>query len=245
MTYCAAIELNEAIVLASDTRTNAGIDHISTFKKLFTFGIEGQCFFAIQTAGNLATSQAVINMIKNDIKAGNERSIFQQNTLFDIANLIGEYTSQVARNSKTKSMMQESSFGSSFLLSGQMLGQEPNIFLIYSEGNCLHATKDTPFLQIGESKYGKPILDRAIRCDSSVDDAIRALLVSFDSTIRSNLSVGYPIDLLVYKKDSFKIPSGIRLDTNDEYLKTVRNGWSQGLIDILRGFELPPENYRY
>lgn len=245
MTYCAAIELNDAIVLASDTRTNAGIDHISTFKKLFTFGIEDQCFFSIQTAGNLATSQAVINMIKNDIKLANSNSIFQQNTIFDIANLIGDYATIVAKDSKAKSMMQESSFGSSFLLSGQIVDQEPKIFLIYSEGNCLHATKDTPFLQIGESKYGKPILDRAISYHSSIDDAIRALLVSFDSTIRSNLSVGYPIDLLVYKKDSFKIPSGIRLDTNDDYLKTVQDGWSQGLIDILHGFDLPPESYQY
>ncbi len=245
MTYCAAIRLKDGIVLASDTRTNAGVDHVSTFKKLFTFGVEGKSFFSIQTAGNLATSQAVIKKIERDITDNNKQSLYRQNNLFDIANIIGDYTTLVAKGSQAKSMRQESGFGSSFLLSGQIGKSAPNLYLIYSEGNCMHATEDTPFLQIGESKYGKPILDRAIDYDSSINDAIRALLVSFDSTIRSNLSVGYPIDLLVYHKDSLKTPKGVRLDTDDKYLNVIRNSWSDGLLDILHGFDLPPDDYQH
>ncbi|MPV86194.1 peptidase [Ostreibacterium oceani] len=243
MTYCAAIRLKTGIVFASDTRTNAGIDHISTFKKLFTFGQQGHCFFTIQTAGNLATSQAVISLINNDINEDNERSIYRQNTLFDIANLIGEHATNVAKESERRAVHTGNNFTSSFLIGGQIAGEAPELFLVYGDGNCLHATRDTPFLQIGESKYGKPILDRVINYDNTIDKAIHALLVSFDATIRSNLSVGYPIDLLVYQNDSLAQPTGVRLDTDSVYLNQVRQTWSDGLLGLLDNLDHPPSDY--
>ncbi|KGQ70451.1 peptidase [Chelonobacter oris] len=245
MTYCAAICLQEGIVFTSDTRTNAGVDHISTFKKMFSYGIEGERFICIMTAGNLATSQAVINRLEYDIQHDAERNLYNLGSLYDIAHYLGEYASSIARQSQITAMQQnQPGFGSTFLVGGQIQQQPPEVYMIYNEGNCIHTTADTPFLQIGESKYGKPILDRAIKHDSSLDDAIRASLVSFDSTIRSNLSVGFPIDLLVYQTDSLAMPKGIRLDEHNQYLQTIRSTWSNGLIDILHRFDLPPADYR-
>ena len=134
-------------------------------------------------------------------------------------------------------------YGCTFLLGGQIKGQATRLYLIYNEGNCIYSTEDTPFFQIGESKYGKPILDRAINYESNLDDAIRATLVSFDSTIRSNLSVGFPIDLLVYKTDSLALPKGKRITEENAYFNTIRGEWSQGLLEILRGFDTPPPDY--
>ncbi len=243
MTYCAAICLQEGIVFTSDTRTNAGVDHISTFKKMYTYGVQGERFICIMTAGNLATSQAVINQLEYDIQHNTEKNLYNLENLYTIASYIGEYASKIAYKSQTTAMQQQG-FGSTFLIGGQIQGQAPSVYMIYNEGNCIHTTEDTPFLQIGESKYGKPILDRAIKYNSSLDDAIRASLVSFDSTIRSNLSVGFPIDLLVYPTDSLTLPKGIRLDEHDHYLQSIRSTWSKGLISILHQFDLPPEKYR-
>lgn len=242
MTYCAAIHLQDGIVFASDTRTNAGVDHISVFKKMYALGVAGERVITILSAGNLATSQAVINLLEKDIAHDSERSLYALPSLFDIAGVIGEYANQVKHKSQETAMTQQG-FGSSFLLGGQIKGRSPKLYLIYDEGNFIHATKDTPFLQIGESKYGKPILDRAIEFDSSIDDALRAMLVSFDSTARSNLSVGFPMDVSVYRTDSLMIPQGKRIEENDPYFQKIRDQWSDGLIDILQGFDAPPADY--
>lgn len=242
MTYCAAINLKDGIVFASDTRTNAGVDHISTFKKTHSFGVAGERVITILSAGNLATSQAVIKMLKKDIEDASERSIYTLPSLFDIAATVGEYANQVKHKSQETAMSQQG-FGSTFLVGGQLKGRSSKLYLVYDEGNFIHATQDTPFLQIGESKYGKPILDRAIEFDSSIDDALRALLVSFDSTARSNLSVGFPIDISVYHTNSFTIPQGRRIEENDPYFQNIRDKWSNGLIEILQGFDAPPDDY--
>lgn len=242
MTYCVAMRLNDGIIFASDTRTNAGIDHVSTFKKLYRFHVDGERSIVLLTAGNLATSQAVINMLQNGINQNSETNLHNVPTLFDAAMLVGELVSSVARTTQERAHMQEG-FGSNFLLGGQIKGQRPALFQIYQEGNCICATEDTPYFQIGESKYGKPILDRSLNYHSSLDDAVRAILVSFDSTIRSNLSVGFPIDLLVYRNDSFTLPEGCRISEKDPYLHTLRTEWSEGLKAILKQFKEPPTYY--
>lgn len=242
MTYCVAIRLQDGIVFASDTRTNAGVDHISVFKKLYTFGTPGERAIVLLTSGNLATSQAVIKMLENGIKLGAEENILNVPTLFDAARMVGQFVSEVARETQVRAHTQEG-FGSNFLLGGQIKGQAPELYHIYPEGNCINATEDTPFLQIGEAKYGKPILDRSLTHRSSLEDAVRAVLVSFDSTIRSNLSVGFPIDLLVYRNDSLSTAGGIRIDQDEPYMRNIRAQWSDGLKAILRQFPEPPNYY--
>ncbi len=245
MTYCVGIRLKDGMVLASDTRTNAGVDHISTFKKMYRFGVAGERMIFIMTAGNLATSQAVINRLRRDIRQDSGTHLLNVPTLSEAAELIGRYSAQTAQQTRqTAAMIQDNgSFGSTFLLAGQIKGYGMRLYMIYQEGNNIYATCDTPFFQIGESKYGKPILDRAINHNSNLDDAIRAVLVSFDSTIRSNLSVGFPIDLLVYRNNSFTMPQGIRITEDNPYLHSIRSQWSQGLLDILRRFDTPPPEY--
>lgn len=246
MSYCVGIRLEDGMVLASDTRTNAGVDHISSFKKMYSFGIDGERVIFIATAGNLATSQAVINRLRRDIRKDAELNLLSLPTLSEAAEMVGRHSAEVAYQTKqTAAMVQDGggTFGSTFLLGGQIRGEETGLYLIYNEGNSIYATEDTPFFQIGESKYGKPILDRAINYHSNLDDAIRATLVSFDSTIRSNMSVGFPIDLMVYRTDSLVMPRGKRIAKEDPYLHTIRSQWSRGLLEILRSFDAPPRDY--
>lgn len=245
MTYCVGIRLQEGMVLASDTRTNAGVDHISTFKKMYTFGQEGERVIFLMTAGNLATSQAVVNRLRRDLNQGAEQNLLSIPTLAEAAQMVGRFATETAYQTRqTAAMVQDGAgFGSTFLLGGQIKGRDMRLYLIYNEGNSIYATRDTPFFQIGESKYGKPILDRAIRYESSLDDAVRAALVSFDSTIRSNLSVGFPVDLMVYENNSLTFPKGIRVCEDDPYLHSIRSQWSQGLLDLLHSFDTPPDRY--
>lgn len=245
MSYCVGIRLKSGMVLASDTRTNAGVDHISTFKKMFTFGAEGERVVFLLTAGNLATSQAVVNRLRRELRQDDRQHLGNIPSLSEAAEMVGRYATEVAYQTKQMAtMVQEGGgFGSTFLLGGQIKGHGMRLYLIYNEGNSIYATRDTPFFQIGESKYGKPILDRAINYESNLDDAVRATLVSFDSTIRSNLSVGFPIDLMVYKADSLTLPAGRRITETDPYFYSIRSQWSQGLLAILRGFDTPPPDY--
>jgi putative proteasome-type protease len=239
------MRLKEGMVLASDTRTNAGVDHISTFKKMETFGADGDRVIFLLTAGNLATSQAVVHRLRREIRQDAPHHLMNVPSLSEAAELVGRHAAEVTfQTRQTAAMVQEGvGFGSTFLLGGQIKGEEAGLSLIYSEGNSICATTDTPFFQIGESKYGKPILDRSIKYDSDLDDAIRATLVSFDSTIRSNLSVGFPIDLMVYRTDSLALPRGKRISEDDPYLRTIRGEWSKGLLEILRSFDPPPDDY--
>ena len=244
MTYCAAIRLKDGLVFASDTRTNAGVDHISTFRKLYQYGIEGERFMVLQTAGSLATSQAVFNKLQQDIDQRAESNLNTVLTLFDAAQMVGECMREKMNHAKAvANATLDGAFSSSFMLGGQIKGQEPELYMIYPEGNCIRATRDTPFFQLGESKYGKPILDRSVSYDTDVKHAARALMLSFDSTIHSNLSVGMPIDFVIYKNDSFNLPQGRRVDEHDEYFNTIRRQWSEALRRTL--IELPkcPEGY--
>ena len=244
MTYCAAIRLEEGMVFASDTRTNAGVDHISTFKKLYQYGIEGERFMVLQTAGSLATSQAVFTKLQHDIDQRTESNLNTVLTLFDAAQMVGECMRDVMNHAKSVANADvDGAFTSSFMLGGQIKGQIPELYMIYPEGNCIRATKDTPFFQLGESKYGKPILDRSVQYQTDLKYAVQALLLSFDSTIRSNLSVGMPIDLVIYHNDSLTLPKGRRIDEGDEYFNTIRQKWSAGLQKTLQELPESPEDY--
>ena len=242
MTYCVAIRLKAGMIFASDTRTNAGIDNISTFRKMYQYGIEGERFLTLQTAGNLATSQAVFGKIRQAIDQNLERNLHHATSLFEAAQMVGECVREVTSYSQTLAQ-NSGDFTSSFILGGQIKDQAPEIFLIYPEGNFIKATTDTPFFQLGEFKYGKPILDRSLDYDSSLQDALRAILISFDSTLRSNLSVGLPIDLMVYQTDSLALPVGKRIDENDEYFRLLRTRWSEGLRQIFDTVPESPEDY--
>jgi putative proteasome-type protease len=235
MTYCCALRLKEGLVFVSDTRTNAGVDHISVFRKLYIFGQPGKRFFTIQTSGNLATTQAVIGYLKNQLTIKQEPNLYSVNTMFEVAELVGQTLKKVIANVTTDTL-EQSNYYCSLLVGGQ-IGHEPmQLYNVYPQGNFICATKDTPYFQIGESKYGKPILDRALTYDMPLDEALRCSLVSFDSTLRSNVSVGMPLDVVVYQKNSLIIPSGKRIYESDHYFQNISKEWSdllkKGLLDL-------------
>ena len=242
MTYCCALRLQDGLVFISDTRTNAGVDHISVFRKLYTFGIEGERFIAIQTSGNLATTQAVIGHLKNHLELSQEPNLYSVNTMFEAAELVGHTLKKVLAY-VTSDTQEQSNYYCSLLVGGQIKGAEMQLYNIYPQGNFICATKDTPYFQIGESKYGKPILDRALRYDMPLDEAVRCSLISFDSTLRSNVSVGLPLDALVYKKDSLHVPVGKRIYEEDPYFSSISKQWSDTLRKGLQELAKPTDDY--
>lgn len=231
MTYCVGMRLNRGLVFMSDTRTNAGIDNISTFRKMFTFETKGERCITIMTAGNLATTQAVISMLEERSKAPNERapSILEAPSMFQIARLVGDTLREVIARNSDAGQRADAAFNASIILGGQIAGGPPRLFLIYPEGNFIEANDDTPFFQIGETKYGRPILVRAYDPDISWAAAVKLLLVSFDSTIKANLSVGLPLDLQIYDKDSFHSGMRRRIDAHDPYYTMISDGWGIAL----------------
>jgi len=242
MTYCCALRLEEGMVFISDTRTNAGVDHISVFRKLYTFGVDGERVIVIQTAGNLATTQAVIGNIKNQLELGEAPNILSVRTMFEVAELVGQTLKQVIAN-VTTDPDEQSNYYCTLLVGGQIVGQEMQLYHIYPQGNFICATSDTPYFQIGESKYGKPILDRALSYDMPLDEALRCSLISFASTLRSNVSVGMPLDVLVYNKDTFAIPIGKRIQEDDEYFTKISKQWSDTLKKGLQELPKPTVDY--
>lgn len=228
MTYCVGMVLDEGIIMAADTRTNAGIDHIATFPKLFTFENPGERVVMLATSGNLATSQRVISIIKEQIARHEEKSIYTCDSMFQIAELVGNILTETERHYRSEAPMGGVDFSSNILLSGQISGQAPELYHIYPEGNFICTSRDTPFFQIGESKYGKPILDRIITMETPLNQAMKCALISFDSTMHSNLSVGMPIDLVIYKTDSLTVKIE-RLEPNDPYFTKLAKAWGGGL----------------
>ena len=242
MTYCCAMRLKDGLVFISDTRTNAGVDHISVFRKLYTFAIEGERFITIQTSGNLATTQAVIGHLKNQIDLKQEPNLYSVKNMFELAELVGHTLKRVISD-VTTDQHDQSNYYCSLLVGGQIKGEDMQLYNIYPQGNFINATDDTPFFQIGESKYGKPILDRALKYDTSLSDALRYGLVSFDSTLRSNVSVGMPLDAVIYPKDSFSSPSGKRIYEEDPYFNHISHEWSDILRQGLNSLPEPTEDY--
>jgi putative proteasome-type protease len=233
MTYCVGLLLNEGMVLLSDTRTNAGLDNISTYRKMFTFEDPGERVVAIMTAGSLSVSQTTIAQLREaieDPEASPETSIMLAPTLLKVAEIVGARLAKVRAEIDEKlSAMQGAS--ASMIVAGQRKGGAMRLFLIYPEGNFIEATEDTPFLQIGEHKYGKPILDRVVKLSTTLSDAQKAVLLSMDSTLRSNLSVGMPLDLAVIERDACKVSQKRRIEAGDPAFRAMSEAWSNALRD--------------
>ncbi|MGC1712131.1 MAG: peptidase [Methyloceanibacter sp.] len=226
MTYCIGILLDEGVVLASDSRTNAGIDRVSTFRKMFTFEKPGDRFFALLTAGNLSLTQGVISLLTEWLNCEDpERDLYAVGSMFGAARVVGTALREVHKIDGGYLQQRDVDFSGSFILAGQLKGGQLRLFLIYDAGNFIEAMGDTIYFQIGEVKYGKPILDRIIRRGTSLSDAAKCALISFDSTMRSNVSVGPPLDLLIYRRGSLKKNFTIRLEDDDPYLQAIRDGW--------------------
>lgn len=244
MTYCVAMALHEGLLFASDSRTNAGVDHVSTFSKMTIFEASGERVIVLLNSGNLATTQTVVSRLRKAL-ATDGPNLLNVPSLFDCATLVGEGVRQVISHHSGQQAQQGSvDFSCNFLVGGQIAGERPRLFLVYPEGNFIEATDDTPFFQIGESKYGKPIIDRVVKTETSVAEALKCALVSFDSTMRSNLSVGLPLDIALVGTDALAVTFRHRIDTDDAYFGSLRQGWSQGLKKVFN--ELPaPDWFRY
>jgi putative proteasome-type protease len=240
MTYCVALNVRDGVVMLADTRTNAGADNVRTFRKLHLIETPGERVLAIATAGNLAVSQAVLNLLAEGVET--ERGVETLHTVptvFRAAHLIGEAVRRVFQVDGEALQAQNVSFDVSFLLGGQIAGGPMRLFQIYSAGNFIEAGADTPFLQIGEHKYGKPILDRALSYDTPLEDGVKLVLISMDSTLRSNLTVGLPIDLLVLRAGSLKVERQRRIGEDDPYFRMIRERWSSALREAYQGIPRP------
>ncbi|MEQ8399615.1 MAG: proteasome-type protease [Roseitalea porphyridii] len=231
MTYCVGLSLNRGLVFMSDTRTNAGVDNISVFKKMFTWQQRGERAIVLMTAGNLATTQAVVSLLDERSKAPGERhpTILEAPSMFQVARMVGETLREVVQGSSPSGQAADAAFSANIIVGGQIKGSEPRLFLVYPEGNFVEASADTPFFQVGETKYGRPILVRAYNPDMGFEDAIKLLLVSFDSTIKANLSVGLPLDYQIYERDTFELGPWGRIENNDRYFAEISEGWSEAL----------------
>ncbi|WP_377511227.1 peptidase [Octadecabacter sp. R77987] len=231
MTYCVGMRLNAGLVFMSDTRTNAGVDNFSTTRKLFNWVVEGERSITIMTAGNLATTQAMISLLEERSVATEDRdpSILRQDTMFQVARLVGETLKEVIAYSNPNGPTANDQFSASAIVGGQIKGGKPTIFLIYPQGNFIEISDDTPFFQIGETKYGKPILVRAYDADMPFDEAVKLLLVSFDSTVKSNLSCGLPFDLMIHENDRFNGDRTARIEDSDPVYQAISSGWGDAL----------------
>ncbi|MFT5870701.1 MAG: putative proteasome-type protease [Paracoccaceae bacterium] len=232
MTYCVGLRVSRGILMMSDTRTNAGVDSISIFKKMFVWETEGERSITIMTAGNLATTQAVISLLNERVKPVDERapSILTEPSMFQIARLVGDTLREVIANQTgIEGPVADSAFNASMIIGGQIQGGEPRLFLVYPQGNFVEACDDTPFFQIGEAKYGKPILVRAYDPEMSFEEAVKLLMVSFDSTIKANLSVGLPLDVHLYESDTYKTGTRRRIEKDDPYFEAISSGWGEAL----------------
>ena len=231
MTYCVGLSLNRGLVFMSDTRTNAGVDNFSIFRKMFTWSAPGERVITMMTSGNLATTQAVVSLLDERTKAPAERnpSLLEAPSMFQVARLVGETLREVIRENDGGAQQDDPVFDATIIVGGQIKTGDPRLFLVYPEGNFVEASGDTPYFQIGETKYGRPILLRAYDPDMSFEDAAKLLMVSLDSTVKANLSVGLPLDLQVYEKNSFVVGAERRIAADDPYYQTISTGWGDAL----------------
>ena len=241
MTYCLGMLLEEGLVFASDSRTNAGVDSVATFRKLFVFDQPGERLLVLLTAGNLAITQEIVGMVERSLYADDpEHSIFQAETLFHAAKVVGGLLRTVFNRDGDYFRAHATEFNASMILGGQIRGERPRLFLIYPTGNFIEAGEETPYFQLGETKYGKPILERVLTPQVSLSDAAKCALVSFDSTIKANISVAPPIDLLIYRRDGFRVASRQRIAEDDPYFKALRRHWGEGLKRLFSEAPDPP-----
>jgi putative proteasome-type protease len=238
MTYCVGILLKDGLVFASDSRTHAGVDNFAKFCKMTVFERVGDRVLILLSSGNLAGTQAVISVLKqrSEVTDG-PPNLWTARTMFDVVVLVSDAMRDIERRDAPFLESGPISFNASFIVGGQLKGERPRLFRIYAEGNFIEAGDDTPFLQTGEAKYGKPIIDRVVVPTTTLADATKCLLVSFDSTMRSNLSVGMPIDLVCYERDSLEIRMQRRFNEGDAYFTALSADWSAGVRKVFR--ELP------
>src|SRR5687767_9246514 len=228
MTYCLGIVTKRGVVMAADSRTNAGYDQVNTTRKMNTFVQQGERVFVILTSGSLSCTQSVLTLLRKDWDKG--KGLAAVPSLYDAARIIGETVRKVAQLDREALERDEYRFNVHLLLGGQVRGEPPGVYLIYPQGNPLQATEDSPYLQIGETKYGRPILDRGIRFEkTSLEEAAKYALLSLDSTMKSNVTVGPPIDLLAYETDALDVTSQRRFDADDADLTKIRMRWQQAL----------------
>ncbi len=237
MTYCVGVKLDEGLIFASDSRTHAGVDNYATFCKMTVFDRPGDRVLVLLSSGGLAATQAVIQVLTRRA-AATPPHIASVPSMFDVANLVADAMRDIERRDGPYLEVGGLKFNASFIVGGQIAGEEMRLFRIYAEGNFIEAGRDTVFLQTGEAKYGKPILDLAVTASATLEDATKCVLVSFDSTMLSNLSVGMPIDLLCYERDSLKVTKKRRFDAGDAYFDTLKQQWIAGTRRIFH--ELPP-----
>lgn len=238
MTYCVAMTLNDGLLFASDSRTNAGVDQIATYCKMSLFEAPGDRVIALLNAGNLATTQAVINSLK--APDDSEPDIMDMSSMFAVAKHLGRILKETIRTSAEGGLRQESvDYSATFLVGGQIKGEPPRLFMVYPQGNFIEAMPETPYFQIGESKYGRPIIDRVITRETPIAEAVKCALVSFDSTIKSNLSVGLPIDLALIPSDSLRVSLRQRIEAEDPYFRQLRDYWGKGLRKVFNDLEAP------
>jgi putative proteasome-type protease len=233
MTYCVGVLLKDGIILASDSRTHAGVDNFAKFCKMTVIEKPGDRVLVLLSSGSLAGTQAVVTLLRQRSQAGGDKpNLLTAKTMFDVANLVSDAMRDIDSRDGPFLAKSDLSFNASFILGGQLAGEPMRLFRIYAEGNFIEAGGETLFLQTGEAKYGKPIIDRVITSSTNLTDATKCVLVSFDSTIRSNLSVGMPIDLLCYAKDSLVVQQRRRFDQGDAYFTALSQNWSEGVRKV-------------
>lgn len=239
MTYCVALKLNAGLVFASDSRTNAGVDQIACFKKMRSFVNPGDRAIVILSSGNLSITQNAINLLDQHGRHPERRNIWNADSMFEVAQLLGETLREVREHDGLFLAQNNVDASANFIVGGQIQGEEMRLFMVYKEGNFIEAGEETPFFQIGETKYGKPIIDRVINPHTPLSDAVKCVLVSFDSTMRSNLSVGLPIDLACYSCDSLNLNFKQHITQDDPYFAQISRRWSDGLKGVFASLPNP------
>lgn len=238
MTYCLGIVNRFGIVIAADSRTNAGVDYISTYQKLFDFSVSGERVIVLCTSGNLSITQGVLTQLQRDLRNHEVSNLHNIPSLYEIAGYLGGKIRQILDQHRPWLERDNIDYQCNFILGGQIKGEEPQLYLIYPQGNFIQATKETPFFQIGETKYGKPILDRTLTFETPLEAVAKCALLSIDSTLKSNISVGPPINMVMYEANSFVIRHTLQLRLGDPYLAKIRKLWEDSLR---QAFEAMPD----
>jgi putative proteasome-type protease len=242
MTYCVALRLNTGMIFASDSRTNAGVDQIATYGKMRVYEKPGDRVIVVLSSGNLAMTQGVMNLLDRHAQAAEgEPTIWTVGSMYDAAGLVGEALREMQKRDQPFLEQAHIDAGASLLVGGQIQGELPRLFHVYAQGNFIEATDDTPYFQLGESKYGKPILDRVVSMATPEKEAAKCVLISFDSTMKSNISVGLPIDLLWYPRDALRVGMQHRIREGDPYFTMLRSRWGGGLRRVF--MELPDPDW--
>lgn len=239
MTYCVSMLLDSGLVFLADSRTSAGVDQINTFRKTTVFERPGDRVIVMLSAGNLAISQGVLNLLAEKLATHDAHTMSLHNSpnMFEAARCVGEALREMHTRDGDALKSQGVDFNATFIVGGQIMGEPPRLFQVYAAGNFIEATPDTTYFQIGESKYGKPIIDRVTRRSMALSEAAKCALISMDSTIRSNLTVGLPLDLVIVRRDEYRVSSHVDIDADNRYFQMIRGAWGDALREAFS--ELP------